>query len=155
MALSLIIAIQACQPCQEKIMASAGTVMNVNKQIDSCYLELKYAFESYDNARIDASIEQLKAMLNTADEQLMAMDLPDHCNDLRQSLTDKIMVMKQLADKELNEQVRIYKIDEADFTDSLREEWDAYASSTEQKMKTANAKVAKSFEKISNETQQK
>ncbi len=155
MALSLIIAIQACQPSQEKIMASAGTVMNVNKQIDSCYLELKYAFESYDNARIDAQIEQLKAMLISADEQLMAMDLPDHCSDLRKSLSDKIMVMKQLAEKELNEQVRIYKIDEADFTDNLRQEWDAYASSTEQKMKAANAKVSKSFEKISNETQNK
>lgn len=152
MAIAVIFAIHACQPSQEQIKTSTNTVMSVNKLIDSTYLELKNAFESYDNARIDASIESLKTMLNTAQQDLENMDIPENCNDLRKAVDEKIIVMKQLADKELNEQVRIYKIDDADFTDSLREEWDRYAASTEQKIKDANNKVKTQLDKLSNPT---
>lgn len=154
LALSMIFAIQACKPTQEQIVANMNTVIKVNKDIDSLYLSLNASYDNFDNnEQMDAALQNLKDGLDKADQKLQDMEILENCQDLKKAISDKIVVMKQLAAKECSEQVRIYKIDDADFNDKLRAEWDAYAASAEQKMKAASKKVSEEADKITNPKQ--
>jgi len=154
-AVATIVAIQGCKPSPEQINASVGTLMAVNKGIDSAYTELHNSYQTWNPQVMDKALEGMNAYLVEVSKILKDPNYPDDCQELKNAIVDKVIVLQQITSNESKEQVRIYKIPDSDFTEELRKQWDNIDESVTKKLENANSKVLKAKDDINNQNNKK
>ena len=91
---------------------------------------------------------RLDENLKKASAAIAKIEVLEGCENLANAVKAGLEVYKTVADVDSKEQIRIYKIDDANFTDELREKWDGIARSVETKTKQADAEVDKAYSEV-------
>lgn len=138
---------------KEKTKEATQSLMTINNGVDSVYNLLVKSYETFQPEEMDRALEGFNTFLANAAKSLGEMDMPEECQQLRQSLSEKVEAMRNIASSDAKEQVRIYKIPDADFTDELRQQWDKISSSVEEKVSDFNSKVSNALDAINKKSQ--
>lgn len=104
---------------------------------------------------MDKALEGMNAYLVEVSKILKDPNYPDDCQELKNAIVDKVIVLQQITSNESKEQVRIYKIPDSDFTEELRKQWDNIDESVTKKLENANSKVLKAKDDINNQNNKK
>lgn len=147
-ALMLAVLCISCKPSAEQIMQNADSLKNMYKSVVDAHQVLAQTYETYIAADMDAAHKTLDENLKKASAAIAKIEVLEGCENLASAVKAGLEVYKTVADVDSKEQIRIYKIDDANFTDELREKWDGIARSVETKTKQADAEVDKAYSEV-------
>ncbi|MBQ1698153.1 MAG: hypothetical protein II075_09755 [Bacteroidales bacterium] len=135
---------------EQQTKESAASLMTINRGLDSVFTSLKQSYETYQASEMDNALEGLNKYLTQASESLRAMDIEKDCLPLQKAISDKIEAMRNIAATDAKEQVRIYKIPDADFTEELLHQWDNISATVDKKLSSVSSIVSKAYDEINN-----
>lgn len=136
-----------------KTKEATQSLMTINSGVDSVYNVLLKSYETFQPEEMDRALEGFNSYLEKVSKSLGDMELPEDCQQLRKSLSEKVNAMRDVASTEAKEQVRLYKIPDTDFTDELRKQWDDLSSTVEKKFTDFNSQVSQALDAINKKSQ--
>ncbi len=138
---------------EEQVKATTTSLMAINNGMDSVFNQLKQSYETFQPIEMDRALDGMNAYIEKAAGDLRSMKIEGDCKVLSDAIAEKAETMRKIASTEAREQVRIYKIPDADFTDDLRKQWDNISANVDKKMSDANAKVSEAINVINQKRQ--
>ncbi len=140
--LALIVSaiIVSCGPSREDAANFNNMLIAQQKQVVNQYDELVKTYDTYNAEKMDNQLVAFLTQLSKAEEEVKAMPNFDGADQLKKAFLDYIEQNRSVAENEVRELIRIYKIPEEEFTTELHNSWNDTYTKGDNKIKTAESK---------------
>lgn len=132
--------LNSCGPSREQAADFSNSLILQQKQVVEKYDELVKSYDTYNSEKMDSQLVTFLNQLSESENIVKNSNGFDGADDLKNAFLDYIATNRSVAENEVRELIRIYKIPEEEFTTAHHNQWNDIFKVADNKIKTAEKK---------------